>query len=243
MDTTLTAIVPSAGLGKRFDASRRKTFVTVKGVPLFIYTLKRLHSEKSIGEIIPVLRQEDMDKAFEIVKEYNLSKIKQIARGGEERQDSIYNALKLVEESVNEPYRNCFVLIHDGVRPYIPEGMIEKLIEGIKGVDGVIPGIPVKDTIKEIDAGGIVLSTLNRDKVRAVQTPQFFSFKAIKKAYDSAIEDGFYATDDAALIERVGGKIKIIPGSPYNIKVTTPEDLEMVEYVLKKEQWSDGVMT
>ena len=237
MNKALIAIVPSAGLGKRFDASGRKTFIKIDGVPLLIYTLKRLHSENSIAEIIPVLRQEDIDMGFEMLKEYNLDKIKRIAPGGPERQDSIYNALRLIEEDGIDSYRNNYVLIHDGVRPYIPDGMIEKLVDEIKGVDGVIPGIPVKDTIKEIDSEGIVVSTLNRVKVRAVQTPQFFSFKVIKKAYDNAFKDGFYATDDAALVDRIGGKVRIIAGSPLNIKVTTPEDIEIVEYLLKKEQY------
>jgi 2-C-methyl-D-erythritol 4-phosphate cytidylyltransferase len=235
METEIIAIVPAAGLGKRFDASKRKTFVNVNGVPLLICTLKRLHGEHSITEIVPVLSQEDIEKGFELVKEHELNKIKRIAPGGKERQDSIYNALRLLEETGIDLYGNSRVLIHDGVRPVIPEGMIEKLMDGAGDVDGVIPGIPVKDTIKEVDTNDIVISTLNRENIRAVQTPQVFSFNIIKKAYDRAYEEGFYATDDAALVERVGGNVKIIEGSPFNIKVTTPEDLEMVEYLLGKE--------
>ncbi len=239
MGKKIIAIVPSAGLGKRFDSSERKTYAKVHGIPLFIYTLKRLDKEQSIAEIIPVLRQEDMEKGFALVRQHNISKVTRIAAGGKERQDSIYNALKRVEEDGPDFCRNCYVFIHDGVRPYIPADMIGQLTEGMKGVDGVVTGIPVKDTIKEFDSEGIVLSTLDREKVRAVQTPQFFSFKSIKKAYDRAYDDGIHATDDAALVERVGGRIRIITGSPYNIKVTTPEDLEMVEYFLRK---NDGMM-
>jgi 2-C-methyl-D-erythritol 4-phosphate cytidylyltransferase len=238
METKITAIVPSAGLGKRFDPSRRKTFVGINGVPLLIHTLRRLHIENSIAEIIPVLRQEDIGPFTETAKGYHLDKIKRVAPGGPERQDSIYNALRLIEGDGMDFYRDSYVLIHDGVRPYIPEGLIDKLAVEIKDVDGVIPGIPVKDTIKAIDAGGIVVTTLDREKMRAVQTPQFFSFNVIKKAYDKAFEDGFYATDDAALVERTGGRVRIIAGSPFNIKVTTPEDLKMVEYLLSKEQYS-----
>lgn len=236
MDTKIIAIVPSAGIGKRFDPSRSKTFVSINGVPLLICTLKRLHSEDSIAEIIPVIRQDDTDRFNGMVKEYHLDKIKRVAPGGPERQDSIYNALRLIEDDGMDLYGNSYVLIHDGVRPYIPGGTIDKLMDEIQDVDGVIPGIPVKDTIKEIDGGGIVVSTLNREKVRAVQTPQFFSFRAVKKAYDKAYENGFYATDDAALVERIGGRVRIIAGSPFNIKVTTPEDLKIVEYLLRKEQ-------
>jgi len=238
MDIKIIAIVPSAGLGKRFDPSRRKTFVSINGVPLLIYTLKRLHDEASIAEIIPVIREEDTDRFNEMAEQHHMDRIRRVAPGGKERQDSIYNALRLLDRDGTDHYRNSFVLIHDGVRPYIPEGMIDKLMDEIKGVDGVVPGVPVKDTIKEIDAGGNVVSTLDRDKVRAVQTPQFFSFRVIKKAYDKAYEDGFYGTDDASLVERAGGRIRIIEGSPFNIKITTPEDLKIVEFLLEKEQHS-----
>ena len=238
MDTKITAIVPSAGLGKRFDPKQRKTFVQIQGVPLLIYTLKRLQDEDLITEISPALRKEDMDRGFDMIQEHGLSKVKRIAEGGQERQDSIYNALRLIEEEGLDSWKNHHVLVHDGVRPYYPLGLIEKLQKEIDHADGVIPGIPAKDTIKEIDPEGIVVSTLDREKIRAVQTPQFFSFKIIKKAYDKALEDGFYGTDDASLVERMGDKVKIIPGSPFNIKITTPEDLEMVKYMLEKERRS-----
>jgi 2-C-methyl-D-erythritol 4-phosphate cytidylyltransferase len=104
----------------------------------------------------------------------------------------------------------------------------------IKGVNGVIPGLAVKETLKEINNRGYVLSTVKREKYWAIQTPQVFQYKIIKRAYDRAYKDGFYATDDAALVERIGGKIKVILGDPFNIKVTTPEDIEIVEYLLKK---------
>ncbi|MBI5098388.1 MAG: 2-C-methyl-D-erythritol 4-phosphate cytidylyltransferase [Nitrospirae bacterium] len=232
MKNKIIAIVPAAGLGKRFNASIKKTFVNLKGVPLLIHTLKRLCEEKFITEVIPVLLEEDIDNGFQMVKKYNMKKIKRIAAGGKERQDSIYNALKLLEK--NGTGTDGIVLIHDGVRPFIPKGLIENLIAELKNADGAIPGIPVKETLKEAAADGTVVSTMNREKFWAVQTPQAFFFRVIKKAYDTAYAEGFYATDDAALIERIGGRVKIIPGSPYNIKVTTPEDMEMVEWILGK---------
>jgi len=235
MRTKVIAIVPAAGRGERFHPSIRKTFVEVAGVPLLIYTLKRLHEIKPITEIIPVLREGDMEKGLELIEAHNLSKIKRIAPGGEERQDSIYNALRLIREVEDSTLRDGLVLIHDGVRPLIFAGLIEKLLHDIKGVDGVALGLPVKETLKEVDARMFVLSTVTREKLWAIQTPQVFPVRVIKKAYDRAYKDGFYATDDAALVERIGGKVKIIAGSPFNIKVTTPEDLEMVEYLLSKQ--------
>ena len=229
MEKSIIAIVPAAGLGKRFDSSRRKTFVNVNTIPLLAHTLLRLHREDLITEIIPVLRDEDIEYGKELASEYELNKVRKIASGGHERQDSIYNALKMIDN-------DQLVLIHDGVRPVIPEGTIANLVRGLTGVDGVIPGRPSKETLKEVDNDSLVVSTLNRQKIRAVQTPQLFRYALIRKAYDLAYKKGLYATDDAALVEAMGGKIRVIPGSPYNIKVTVPEDMDMVEFFLMKER-------
>ncbi len=230
------AIVPAAGLGKRFGASVRKPFADVAGAPLLIYSLKRLQEEKSVVEIIPVLREEDMKMGLELIEANNLSKVKQIAPGGKERQDSVRNALRLINDE-------CLILIHDGARPLVSAGLIARLLQEIKGadsartrVDGVVPGLPMKETLKEVNTEGLVLSTVKRDKFLAIQTPQIFPFKIIKKAYDAALRDGFHATDDSALVERTGGRVRVIKGDPFNIKVTTPEDMDIVEYVLAKNR-------
>jgi 2-C-methyl-D-erythritol 4-phosphate cytidylyltransferase len=236
MERQIIAIVPAAGLGKRFDASGEKTFIELDGIPLLIHTLKRLQAEPLITDIVPVLRQEDIEKGFSMADEYGINKIKHIAPGGKERQDSIYNALRLIEETGGDSYRESLIMIHDGARPVIPEGTIEKLSDEIKDVDGAAPGIPARDTLKKISEDGAIITTVNREDIRAIQTPQAFLFKVIKEAYDLAYRDNFYATDDAALVERMGGKVRIIEGSPLNIKITTPEDLEMVKYILTKKE-------
>lgn len=241
MDRPLIAIVPSAGLGTRFDAALRKPFVTLQGMPLLAFTLKVLQREEIIGEIIPVLRAEDTARGLEMARHYGLNKISRIAPGGPERQDSIYNALKIISPDSGNACGEPYVLIHDGVRPCIPGGLVKRLMSEIAGVDGVIPVIPVKDTIKEVDKDGMVHTTLDRERLRAVQTPQLFEYRTIRRAYDSAAAEGFYGTDDAALIERAGGRVRTITGSPLNIKVTTPEDLKMVDYFLGKKIKS-GVM-
>jgi len=235
MKTKVIAIVPAAGLGKRFDSSTRKTFTSLNGIPLLVHTLKRLNREELIQEIIPVLRPEDIDYGFELAREHHLSKVKRIAPGGKERQDSIFNALNLLEEDGADRCMQYLVLIHDGARPIIPEGTIEILIEQLHDADGAAPGITPKDTLKEVSSDEIILSTVDRNKIRAIQTPQAFPFNLIKKAYDMAYHEGYYATDDAALVENARGKVKIIAGSPFNIKITTPEDLQMVEQILSKE--------
>ncbi len=241
----VVAIVPAAGLGKRFRPGKNKPFQTLCGKPIIIWPLEALESVAGIDEIIPVLKAEDMKPGQRIFEEYNLSKIKRIAAGGRERQDSVYNGLKLIEDE------NCAVLIHDGVRPLVERELIENAIDALitaslpalekggKGgfgrCDGVVLGVPLKDTIKEAD-GGIVKKTLKRESLWAIQTPQVFLYGRILAAYDRAMNDGFYSTDDSALIEHYGGKVKIVKGSYRNIKITTPEDMDMAEFLLRSRQ-------
>lgn len=236
MEKRIVAIVPAAGLGKRFDAKKRKAFVTINGIPLLAHTLKRLNSEPLITDIIPVLRGQDTKTGLEIAEEHDLEKVRWIAAGGEERQDSIYNGMRLLEEMGGGVPPDTLVLVHDGARPVIPKGTIHRLISEVEGRDGAAPGVPAKETLKSVNADNIITSTVDRETIRAIQTPQIFPFRVLKKAYEKAFKDGFYGTDDASLVERIGGKIKIVPGSPLNIKVTTPEDLHLVEYIIANQK-------
>jgi 2-C-methyl-D-erythritol 4-phosphate cytidylyltransferase len=236
------AIVPAAGSGKRFHSKKDKTFQKLGKKPLLIWSLKLLEAIKEIGEIIPVIKKKDMEYAQTMFEEYRLRKIKKIAPGGKERQNSVYSGLKLLGD------KNSFVLIHDGVRPLVDKKIIENLIQQMSAAlrnkercDGIILGVPVKETIKEVQSAGVkgdkkifVKKTLKRNILWAIQTPQIFPYRSIMKAYARAMDEGFYATDDAALVERYGGIIKIIKGSYRNIKVTTPEDIAVAEALQKK---------
>jgi 2-C-methyl-D-erythritol 4-phosphate cytidylyltransferase len=222
------AIVPSAGVGRRFDPFIKKTFADLNGLPLLIQTLKRLNQSRCIGEIIPVMRPEDIEEGYEMAISHGLEKVKRIVPGGRERQDSVYNGLRSIEADAP-------VLIHDGVRPIIPDGLIERLMDELDGYDGVVPGVPLRETIKMVDKG-VVVRTVSREGLWSIQTPQLFHIEALRRAYQSAYSDGYYATDDSALVERIGGRVKIIMGSLFNIKVTTPEDLEMVRYLLSSRK-------
>lgn len=236
MNINMFAIVPAAGIGRRFDASRRKTFVDLNNVPLLIHTLRRLHLEDAVTEIIPVLREQDVESAFRMIQNYQLPKIKRIVHGGPERQDSIRNALKFLRDERTGALEGSLILIHDGVRPIIPQGTIESLVLSLQNADGAVPGIRPKDTLKKVGEGDMVISTLDRDEIRAIQTPQLFPYGVIQRAYERAFRDHFYATDDAALVERMGGTVKVIEGSTSNIKITTPDDLELAEYILKNKK-------
>lgn len=243
MKNKVIAIVPAAGLGKRFGQGSNKPFRTLKGKPLLVWSLEIFEAIDEIVEIIPVLKEEDREKGLKIFKKYNLSKIKRIASGGKERQDSVYNGLKLIKD------KNCIVLIHDGARPLIEKHLIQEAIKelsipsapffikgsdkGLNNCDGVVLGVPLKDTIKEAEAE-IIKKTLRRDSLWAIQTPQVFPYNSILRAYEKAMKENYYSTDDAALVERYGGKVKIIMGSYKNIKITTPEDLSIAEFLLNK---------
>jgi 2-C-methyl-D-erythritol 4-phosphate cytidylyltransferase len=229
----VSAIIPAAGLGKRFGPGKDKPFRTLGGKPLILWPLEALQSIPGISEIIPVLRLEDTESGRELFERYGITKIKRIAPGGKERQHSVYNGLKLIDDKYG------IVVIHDGARPLVKKEFIEEMLTEMVGskdaFDGIIPGVPVKDTIKEAE-NGMVKTTLKRDNLWAVQTPQIFRHEKILQAYEQAMKKRYYATDDAALVEKYGGKIRIIMGSYRNIKITTQEDLIIAEALLR-ENW------
>lgn len=221
------AVVPAAGAGRRLGPGANKPFQTLIDRPLIVWTLQRLQASDEIAEIIPVLRDPEKTEGMRLFKAYGLSKVRRIAEGGAERQDSVYSGLRLVGNA------SCIVLIHDGARPLLTEGLIRDTIRGLKGYEGAVAGLPPKDTIKKTDRGGVVRETLKRHTLRAVQTPQVFRFRTIMEAYERAMREGFYATDDSALVERLGGRVRVVQGSYMNIKITTPEDLHAAEMFLK----------
>ncbi len=226
MKQGIIAVVPSAGIGKRFGGKTCKTFVTLGGKPLFLWALDALSAAREVKEIIPVIKEDDMEYALDLFEKYSIPKIKRIAPGGAERQDSVYHGLNLIEDD------RCIVLVHDGVRPLLEPSVITVAAKQLTDCDGVVVGVPVKDTIKEA-VEGKVKKTLARERLWSVQTPQMFPYKTIREAYGRAMKESFYSTDDSALVEKYGGTIKVVMGSYTNIKVTTPEDLEIAELFLR----------
>lgn len=225
MSLNAVAIVPSAGLGRRFGQDRNKPFETLGDKPVLIWSLEAFQGMPEISEIIPVLKDSDISTAWELFKKYGITKVKNIATGGKERQDSVYSGLALVKDM------DAVVVIHDGVRPLINPGTVRKALAALVQCDGVVIGVLPKDTIKET-RGGLVRHTLKRDDLLAVQTPQIFYYKPLMEAYNKAMGEAYYATDDSALVEKNGGTIKIQQGEYTNIKVTTPEDLVIAEALL-----------
>ncbi|MEJ2696926.1 MAG: 2-C-methyl-D-erythritol 4-phosphate cytidylyltransferase [Candidatus Sulfobium sp.] len=226
MRERVTAIVPAAGVGKRFGDGTNKPFEMLGDRPLLLWAVETLGSLEEITEIIPVVKEDHMEFVAELFERYNVRKVKRVAPGGRERQESVLHGLNLVEDS------KSFVLVHDGVRPLIEPHIVLYALRELKNCDGVVVGVPAKDTIKEV-TDGFVTRTLRRDVLWAVQTPQVFRYGTLRQAYEKAAVEGFSSTDDSALVERYGGRVKVVMGSYANIKITTPGDLSIAEQFLR----------
>ena len=221
---TYGAVVLAAGKGKRMHSAVQKQFLMLGGKPVIFYSLEQFEQCPFINEIVLVTGEEEIDYCRkEIVEKFDFQQVKKIVAGGAERFLSVYNGLKAC---------TCdFVYIHDGARPFVDQAILERTREDVKRYGACVAGMPVKDTIKISDGDGYADVTPPRSRVWMVQTPQVFAYSCIKDAYDKLIADGrIDVTDDAMVLEcMTGQKTKLTLGSYENIKITTPEDLEIAE--------------
>ena len=220
-------VIVAAGTGSRMNIGINKQFIKLEGKEIIAYTIEKFYNNSNIEDIVVVVK-EDESEFFkkEILVKYNFKNVK-IAYGGKERQDSVYNGLKLLDEKCD------VVLIHDGARPFVSDKIIDKSIEEAKEHKAIVVGVPVKDTIKVIDNDKNIVDTPNRSVLWAVQTPQTFDYNILIDAYKDAFKNKFYGTDDAMLVERIGYKVKMLEGSYNNIKITTQEDLNIGSQILR----------
>lgn len=220
-------VIVAAGTGSRMKMGINKQFIKLEGKEIIAYTIEKFYNNSNIEDIVVVVK-EDESEFFkkEILDKYNFKNIK-IAYGGKERQDSVYNGLKSLDKKCD------VVLIHDGARPFVSDKIIDNCIEEVKEHKAIVVGVPVKDTIKVIDNDKNIVDTPNRSVLWAVQTPQTFDYNILIDAYKDAFKSGFYGTDDAMLVERIGYKVKMVEGSYNNIKITTQEDLSVGSQILK----------
>ena len=222
------AVIVSAGKGVRFMEGQKKQFYFLGGKPILAHTLDKFETCPLIRSILLVVGQEDMDYCLkEVIEKYKFNKVSQIVPGGKRRQESVKNGVDVLPKDTD------IVVIHDGVRPFVTKPMIEDSIHSAIRYGAVILAVPVKDTMKMSNLDGTVLKTLDRESLWQIQTPQTFQTKVIKEAYYRATEDRFIGTDDASLVERLGVKVHILPGSYTNIKITTSEDLLLASLFLK----------
>jgi 2-C-methyl-D-erythritol 4-phosphate cytidylyltransferase len=232
------AVIVSAGKGHRFMEGRKKQFHLLAGKPILAHTLDKFETCPLIHSILLVVGQEDMDYCMkEIIEKYHYRKISKIVPGGKRRQESVKNGIDALSKDVE------VVVIHDGVRPFVTKAMIEESIHSAIRFGAVVVAMPVKETIKMAHSDGTVLKTLDRESLWQIQTPQTFQTNLIKEAFHKATEDGFIGTDDASLVERLGVKVHILPGSYTNIKITTTEDLMLAHLFLKVKTFTEPDQT
>ncbi len=222
------AIILSAGRGQRFMKEKKKQFLLLSKKPVLCHTLDPFETSPLIDSILLVVGYEDMDYCMkDIVEKYKYRKVSKIVPGGKWRQDSVKNGIDALSKDTE------IVIIHDGVRPFVTSEMIEESIRGAARFGAVVMAMPVKETIKAVGPDKTVLKTLERESLWQVQTPQTFQVTLIKEAFRNAAQNGFVGTDDASLIERLGSKVHILPGSYRNIKITTPEDMALANVLLQ----------
>ncbi|HJT69708.1 MAG TPA: 2-C-methyl-D-erythritol 4-phosphate cytidylyltransferase [Terriglobales bacterium] len=237
-------IIPAAGLGTRMGSApakdrkpvASKQFVALQGTPVLVHTLRKFARNSEVAEIFVALRKSEIDpfrarlerEAPEILKNKTV-----LLEGGENRQQSVANALAAISADVND-----IVLVHDAVRPFVTAEIIQDVIAAAAKYGAAITGVPAVDTVKQVERtaeGAIIKATIPREKIVLAQTPQGFRYGILKKAFDEATADGFLGTDEASLVERSGQEVAVVMGSPRNIKITTPADLELAEFYLKWE--------
>ena len=217
------AIVLAAGQGKRMKSKVQKQYLLIKEKPVLYYTLSAFENSSLISEIILVTGKDEIAYCQkEIVENYGFSKVQKIVAGGKERYHSVYEGIKAIETA-------DYVFIHDGARPFVDGEMIARVCDAVAEHKACVVGMPVKDTIKIADDAGFAEQTPDRRKVWQIQTPQTFEYQLIKGAYEKLLaEEPEGITDDAMVVETMTDhKVKLVEGSYRNIKITTPEDLDI----------------
>jgi len=240
-------IIPAAGLGTRMapmpsamDAKTKrphpsKQFNELAGIPILIHTLRKFATVEAVSEIWIALRENEIQGFRErLAKDAAdvLKKKVELVAGGEHRQQSVEHALNAVSAAADD-----VVLVHDAVRPLVTAAIIHEVIEAAKKHGAALAALPAVDTVKQVERtaeGAIVKATIPRAGVVLAQTPQGFHYSVIKKAFDEAAADGFMGTDEASLVERSGHEVVVVMGSPRNIKITNPGDMELAEFYLSR---------
>ena len=224
------ALIVAGGIGLRMNQRKRKQYLTLAGQPIIAHTLAAFEKCNHIDGIILVVPADDILSVRQnILPILKLEKPIQLVAGGKHRQDSVYNGLKKLGPDCR------IVVIHDGVRPFVSPDQISACIFEAEKHGACLLGIPAFDTLKKVQSNRLVEKTLDRERIWLAQTPQAFKTELIKKAHLRAQKDNILGTDDAYLVERLGIDVKFIQGSRRNIKITTIEDLELSEALVRNE--------
>lgn len=220
------AIIPAAGSGQRMGGPVAKQFMIVAGAPVLIHTLRRFEECPAIDALIVALQPTEIEAFQNSLPSYGFRKPIRVVSGGRERSDSILNALEAARE-----FSPDLVAVHDAVRPFVTTEQITRTMEKAREMGAAILALPVSDTIKEIE-NGVIVRTIDRTRVWRAQTPQIFRYELLMRANAEARAAGLpsaLTTDDSFLVERIGVNVAVVEGSPNNLKITTPEDLDLAE--------------
>jgi 2-C-methyl-D-erythritol 4-phosphate cytidylyltransferase len=232
----IVAIVPAAGLGTRMGADQPKQFLELDGLPLIIFTLRRLTACAAISEFLIPTRADDVLSLQDKVAKAALGRPARVIHGGDTRQQSVANALKQVDPATET------VLVHDAVRPFVTQKQLERVIAEARARGATILGIPAIDTVKEVKRASLpedvalISATIPRERIVLAQTPQVFSYAVLREAFQKAEQDGVTASDEAALVERLGRDVYVVQGSERNLKITRPADMELARFYLEQER-------
>ena len=226
----VVAIIPAAGEGRRMGATVEKQFMHLNGTPILSHTLKVFDASPVIdGVVLVVAAQQHQVLHEEVLDSYPCDKLLRVVDGGQERQDSVALGLAAVPQECE------LVVVHDGVRPLVDMDLLGSVVKSAQQHGAAIAAIPAGDTVKRVRKG-LVTTTLERETIWLAQTPQAFHASLLRQAYEKALKDQVMVTDDAALVERLGVEVHLVPGSPENIKVTTPTDIIIAEALLAQRQ-------
>jgi 2-C-methyl-D-erythritol 4-phosphate cytidylyltransferase len=225
----VAAIIAAAGRSARMGQGTPKVLLSLRQVPVIVRSILPFHHSPYVDDIVVVASQAALPSVTQFVAKYGLGKVSAVVAGGLKRQQSVALGLQALEPS-------HVVLVHDGARALVTPDIIERVVQATLAHGAAVPAVPVRDSAKRVN-GEVVLETIDRDVLVAAQTPQGFRYALLHAAHEQARAEGFYGTDDAMLVERLGVQVHVVPGSPENLKITSPEDLVIAEALL---QWRDG---
>jgi 2-C-methyl-D-erythritol 4-phosphate cytidylyltransferase len=223
------ALVPAAGAGTRLGGAVKKQFLLLDRKPVIVHTLQRFEQCSMVDEVLVAVPESHIVEMEQYISQYCLHKVSKVIIGGKHRQDSVANLLSRLKTKSSD-----FIMVHDGVRPFVTLEAITEVIQTCAEYGAAVLAVQPKDTVRRSVGGGFFDQTLDRTALWLVQTPQVFRASILLKAFEEAKAQHFYGTDEAALVERIGIKARIVKGSYDNIKITTKEDLDIATLILQR---------
>lgn len=227
MNSKISVLIPAAGQGKRMETAVKKPYLMLGDKPILSHTIDQFEQNSVIDEIFVIVDEADFTTCHKnAIEPFGYRKVQELVPGGETRQVSVFNGLQKLSDDVD------FVVIHDGVRPFISDKIIFGCLEATAECGAAVSAVPIKETIKVANEELFVDRTPKRDRLWRVQTPQVFRKSLLIEAHQKANHDEIDAPDDATLVEKLGFPVKLVRGSYRNVKITTPEDLQIAKTLL-----------